>query len=130
MNIENLNNKLIINSLNINHVFNIAIPQNQQEKEKGLMDVNNIKDDFAMLFIAEWEQPMRMWMKGTEINLDMIFVKCNGKIHRIEKNATPHSEKKIWSHGLVCGVIEVKGGICEKLGIQVGDSVQHPTFSK
>ena len=61
-----------------------------------------------------------MWMKNTYIPLDMLFVATDGRMVKIA-HALPHDETTISSEVAVNGVIELQGGICEKLHVKVGD---------
>jgi uncharacterized membrane protein (UPF0127 family) len=81
-----------------------------------------------MLFLEDREIAKRMWMKDTPLSLDMIFIAKHGVIHRIERRTTPNSEKKIWSGALVMAVLEIGGGIAEKLNIHEGDRILFPDF--
>ena len=84
---------------------------------------------YGMLFLEEREVAKRMWMKGTPIPLDMIFIKKGGSIHHIERDTVPFSTKKIWSGALVIGVLEVAGGMTRTLNINEGDKVLFPELS-
>jgi uncharacterized membrane protein (UPF0127 family) len=61
-----------------------------------------------------------MWMKNTYIALDMLFVAADGPVVKIA-HAIPPDETTISSDVPVNGVIELQGGICEKLHLKVGD---------
>ena len=69
-------------------------------------------------------------MKNTYIPLDMIFIRKDGTIARIADRAEPLSERTIDSGGPVVGVLEVNGGVAEKLGIKAGDKVRHAMFGR
>ncbi len=67
-------------------------------------------------------------MKNTFISLDMIFIRSDGRIHRIATNTVPMSEALVPSNGPVRAVLEVIAGTARKLGIAAGDQVAHPIF--
>ena len=69
-----------------------------------------------------------MWMRNTYIPLDMVFIRPDGVIHRIEARTEPMSERIINSRGPVSAVLELAGGAAERLGIKAGDRVRHPLF--
>ena len=71
-----------------------------------------------------------MWMRNTYISLDMLFIRADGVIHRIEANTEPFSERVIASRGPVAAVLELKGGSAARLGLKPGDRVRHPLFGK
>ena len=102
----------------------------EEEKQTGLMYRKELPDGKGMLFDFSPEQQISMWMKNTYIPLDMIFIRADGRILRIAENTEPFSTKIISSGGLARGVLEVIGGTAQKYGIQPGDRVGHPLFSK
>jgi len=55
-----------------------------------------------------------------KLYLDMLFVAVDGRVVKIA-HAVPHDESIISSEVPVRGVIELQGGICEKLHLKVGD---------
>jgi uncharacterized membrane protein (UPF0127 family) len=70
-----------------------------------------------------------MWMHNTYIPLDMVFIRADGTVHRIESRAEPLSDHIIRSDGQVSAVLELPGGAAERLGLKPGDRVRHPFFS-
>ena len=64
-----------------------------------------------------------MWMRNTPLTLDMIFIDRDGKIINIAKNTTPYSTKGISSGGPISWVLEVNGGLSERINIKTGDLV-------
>jgi uncharacterized membrane protein (UPF0127 family) len=68
-------------------------------------------------------------MKNTYISLDMIFVRSNGTISRIETGTEPFSESVISSGGKARAVIEMKAGSARRLGLKAGDKVSYPAFN-
>ncbi len=57
------------------------------------MFVEQLADDAGMLFIYPQPQPIAMWMKNTPLSLDMLFVRADGRVHRIAENTTPHVDR-------------------------------------
>jgi hypothetical protein len=78
----------------------------------------------GMLFVYPDEQPVAFWMKNTLIPLDMLFLKADGSIAHIARNAVPFDETPIESGAAVKAVLEVKGGTADALGIKEGDRVE------
>jgi hypothetical protein len=68
-------------------------------------------------------------MKNTPLSLDILFVRADGRVHRIAENATPQSTATIPSNGDVLAVIELKAGSAARLKIRPGAQVIHPAFS-
>ena len=70
-----------------------------------------------------------MWMKNTLIPLDMLFIRPDGTVATIHRNAVPHSEKVISSGEPVRYVLELNAGIADEIGVEPGDSVVHPIIN-
>lgn len=112
------------------HLFNIEIAMTPQEQAKGLMHRTQMDEDSGMLFYFSGEAERGFWMKNTLIPLDLIFIKADGKIHHIHENAIPHDLTSIRSNGPVAAVLEINGGLSQKLGIAVGNQVKHLFFTQ
>ncbi|MBY0428545.1 MAG: DUF192 domain-containing protein [Alphaproteobacteria bacterium] len=110
------------------HVFNIELALTVPEQQKGLMNRENIPEDYGMLFIYDRVQDITMWMKNTPSPLDMLFIDNNGKILWITENAKPYDERTISSHFPVRATLEIKGGQVAARGIKLGDIVYNSYF--
>lgn len=107
----------------------IEIAENEQERALGLMFRTKLADGQGMLFVYPKAFEITMWMRNTYIPLDMLFIRPDGVIHRIEANAAPLSDRIIASEGDVSAVLEMPGGAALRLGIKPGDRVKYETFS-
>ncbi len=112
------------------HIIQVEITSTPEEKAMGLMFRTSLADDAGMLFPYTPPQEATMWMRNTYISLDMIFIRADGIIHRIEANTEPFSERVIASRGSVAAVLELKAGSAARLGLKPGDRVRHPLFGK
>jgi uncharacterized membrane protein (UPF0127 family) len=110
------------------HTIKAWLADDPQRRSRGLMFVKHLGDDEGMLFVYERPQEIGMWMKNTFIPLDMLFVDATGKVIRIVENTEPHSLQAIESQGYALGVIELKGGTAQRLGLTKGARVMHPAF--
>jgi uncharacterized membrane protein (UPF0127 family) len=110
------------------HVFAVEMAVTNEEKAKGLMFRRELPEGRGMLFDFGRDQEVSMWMQNTYISLDMIFIRSDGRIHRIAENTTPESTRIISSGGPVRAVLEVIAGTAKKLGIAPGDRVGHAIF--
>ena len=110
--------------------FQVELALTPQEQATGLMFRESMKDDHGMLFYFGQERHAGFWMKNTLIPLDMIFIRYDGVIHHIHENAIPNDLTSITSQGLVLGVLEINGGLSQKLGISTGDKVKHQLFER
>ena len=112
------------------HKFAVEIADNDADREKGLMFRRDLPDGRGMLFDFHHVQDVSFWMQNTYIPLDMLFIKSDGRILRIEENTEPLSTRIIPSGGPVLAVLEVIGGTARKLGIAPGDRVDYPIFTQ
>jgi len=121
-NFKNYNQKiLIVNNYNqIIGEFMVAIADNDQKRSYGLMNLDHLPENLGMLFLKESPQKIFMWMKDTKIPLDMIFFDQDFKINYIEENTKPFSLDTITSDQNSIGVLEINGGIANKLKIKDG----------
>jgi hypothetical protein len=111
------------------HAFTVEVVDNDADRAKGLMYRKSLPEGTGMLFDFKRDQDVSFWMQNTYIPLDMLFIRGDGRILRIQENAEPLSTKLIPSGGPVRAVLEVIGGTTRKLGIAAGDRVAHPIFS-
>lgn len=110
------------------HTFQIEIAETMDEKARGLMFRRSLADDAGMLFPYAPAQEITMWMKNTYVSLDMVFIRGDGIVHRIETATEPFSERVIPSNGDVTAVLEIRAGIANRIGLKAGDKVVHPLF--
>jgi len=102
------------------HQFILWVANTQPREEQGLMFVRELPADRGMVFIGEAPRVWNMWMRNTYVPLDMLFVSTDGHIVKIA-HAIPHDETTVSSDVIVNGVIELQGGISDKLHLKVGD---------
>jgi uncharacterized membrane protein (UPF0127 family) len=110
------------------HVFAVEMAVTPEQHARGLMFRRELPEGQGMLFDFKAQQPVSFWMKNTYISLDMIFIRGDGRILRIEEHTEPLSERQVHSGGSVRAVLEVIAGTSRKLGIAPGDRVAHPIF--
>ena len=104
--------------------FEVLIAQSNKERRQGLMHIESMKNSEGMLFIFDPERNVSMWMRNTQMSLDMIFIDKNGKIINIAKNTMPYSTKGISSGGSIQWVLEINGGLSDLMNIKNGDHVR------
>lgn len=120
---------LAIESTGASHRFFVEIAQTPEQQEQGLMHRMGLADNRGMLFVNRRERVMKMWMKNTPVALDMLFIDKRGKVVYIAPRTTPYSLESIGPDSAVLAVLELKGGVCERLGIHTGDTVIHSFFT-
>jgi uncharacterized membrane protein (UPF0127 family) len=110
------------------HVLSVEVAETPMAKAKGLMFRRTMDEMQGMLFLYTEPQEVTMWMRNTYLPLDMVFVGKDGTVSRIAERTVPFSEARIESGGPVLAVLEIGGGMAEKLGLKLGDKLLHPAF--
>lgn len=104
--------------------FTVEVAADEGSREYGLMYRRAMADSHGMIFDFRTPQATSFWMENTFIPLDMLFVAADGRIVNIAANAKPHDRTPVPSAGPIRAVIEINGGLAEKLGIRAGDRVR------
>ena len=120
--------QLVIETAGGAHEFQVEIADDARERALGLMFRRDMPVDEGMLFDFGSDQPASFWMRNTYIPLDMLFITSDGTIDSIAERTTPLSEKTVHSKGPVRFVLEINGGLSDKLGIAPGDTVSGPAI--
>jgi uncharacterized membrane protein (UPF0127 family) len=110
------------------HALDVEIAATPEKQALGLMFRTHLADDKGMLFPHSEPRELSMWMRNTYIPLDMVFIRADGTVHRIEARTEPFSERIISSKGAVSAVLELAGGAAERMGLKPGDKVVHPAL--
>jgi uncharacterized protein len=108
--------------------IDVEVTETLEEMQRGLMFRTHLAEKAGMLFTYDRPREVTMWMENTHIPLDMIFIRADGIVHRIEAWTEPFSRKTIASRGDVLACLELAGGAAERLGLKPGDRVEHPDF--
>ena len=105
-------------------VFQVEVADTPAKRAMGLQYRRELADDHGMIFLFAGESPQTFWMKNTPIPLDMIFIDRQRKIVGIVAETVPFSLDPR-SVGIPSQyVLEIKGGLAKRLGIQAGDAVR------
>ena len=118
--------RLTVHTATGEHVFSVEIADEPAERSKGLMFREELADDAGMLFDFHAEQTVSFWMQNTLIPLDMIFIGADGVVKTIHVNARPLDPTSIPSQVPVRYVLEIPGGRSTEIGLEPGDTVEHP----
>ena len=121
--------KLTLQTAQGAHVIDIGVAETPAEQQMGLKFCRSVPEKSGMLFVYPGPQEVTMWMKDTYVSLDMVFIKADGEVHRIEAHTEPFSQTTISSRGDVVAVLELVAGSAERLGLKPGDSAVHSSFN-
>lgn len=110
--------------------FNVEIADDDEERGRGLMFVESMGRYNGMLFVYDAPSTVAFWMKNTLITLDMVFLDQHGVVQHIHENAVPGSLETIPGGNGILAVLEVNGGLADKLGLVTGAEMRHPAFAE
>jgi uncharacterized membrane protein (UPF0127 family) len=106
----------------------VEIADDEAERNQGLMFRDPLPDDRGMLFHFQTPERASFWMHNTPSSLDIIFIGVDGRILNIADHTTPYSDAPVPAAGMTRGVLEIRAGRAEELGIRPGDRVRHRIF--
>ncbi|APE43770.1 hypothetical protein BOO69_10360 [Sulfitobacter alexandrii] len=109
--------------------FNVEIADEPMEQARGLMGREAMPVSSGMLFVYPAPRSASFWMRNTLIPLDMLFVDDSGVVTHIHHRAVPLDETPIHGGDDVLAVLEINGGLAERLGIDEGTQLRHPAFA-
>lgn len=112
------------------HSFDTEMALTVTQQTSGMMLRKSIGPNEAMLFVYSEPARKQFWMRNTLIPLDIIFIREDGRIANIIRNAAPQTDDPRKSRGPAIGVFEIAGGRALELGIRPGDRVIHPLYQK
>jgi len=119
---------LAVVSADATHEFMIDRAITLDQQARGMMFRETMEPNSGMLFEFDEPKIATIWMKNTPLPLDIIFVRSNGKILKIEHMAQPYKLRSASSEAIVAAVLELQGGRSKELGIMPGDLVKHEFF--
>jgi uncharacterized membrane protein (UPF0127 family) len=108
----------------------VELADDPQERALGLMHRTELGSTAGMLFIYPRPQALSFWMRNTLIELDMIFIDPQGVIRNIHHRAQPLDETPVPGGQGLTHVLEIRGGMAERLGLAPGDILRHPSFAQ
>ena len=111
-----------------NLVILCDLAETDHERTKGLMEVRSLGERIGMLFVYDEPENVTFWMKGTYIDLDIIFISEDLEVMTVyEADAgvgKMDNELEFYSsEGPVAFVLEVNRGLSNEFGIGPGTSL-------
>ena len=98
--------------------FTVKLAETEAEQRHGLMFTPYLPEQHGMLFVFETDSPRTFWMKNTQIPLDMLFFSSDGRLVNIVHSAVPFSLATRNSAGPARYVLELNGGVANKIGFE------------
>ena len=105
-----------------NKTYNCQIAKTEEEKKKGLMDIENLPVDEGLLFVWDDEDTREMWMKNTKISLDQIAIDGNDEVVMVY-TAQPEDETLVpFPNAKYILEVNANSGIIEGDDFEIDDS--------
>lgn len=112
------------------HTFTAEVSRTFEQKIKGLMSREKLADNSCMIFLYDTDDNRQVWMEGTRIPLDVVWLSASGKVVEIQENVQPCPS--VYNPGMCPGFggevlsrhfIEFPAGTITKIRVKLGDDV-------
>ena len=110
--------------------FGVEIADTDEERAQGLMHRPSMSRFSGMLFVFDAPQRAVFWMENTLIPLDMLFIDAAGVVQRVHSNAIPLDRTGIDGGFGIQYVLEINGGMAERLHLGEGAEIRHPAIAQ
>jgi uncharacterized membrane protein (UPF0127 family) len=110
------------------HRFRVWIADDDESRERGMMNVRELPADRGMLFMFDAPRQLAFWMKDTYLPLDLVFIGADGRVLNIAANTRPLSLNPIFSRGEAIATLELLGGTSRRIGLTPGDRISLPSL--
>jgi uncharacterized membrane protein (UPF0127 family) len=112
----------------------LAVADNAQQRELGLMCVTALREHAGMIFVFPKASDWQFWMKNTLVPLDMVWVEADGKVSSVaadvpESALSTPDDKVARRTGHGGFVIELNAGEASRDGIAAGQHLALPTLT-
>ena len=109
--------------------FQVENANTPHTREVGMMCRTAVAPNRGMLF--DFQAPtdnVAFWMRNTLIPLDIVYIRPDGRVLSIARNARPLDETPLPAGGRIRAVLELAGGRAAQIGLLPGDKVVHRIF--
>ena len=110
--------------------FSVEIADTPETRARGLMHRESLPRSAGMLFIFDRPDRAVFWMENTLIPLDMLFIGPAGIVQHLHPQARPLDRTPIDGGEDVLMVLEINGGLSDRLGITPGSEIRHPRLDQ
>lgn len=102
----------------------VEVADTPAKRALGLQYRSDLGDDQGMLFLFPSATAHSFWMKNTPLSLDIIFIGNDLRIVGIVAQAVPFSTATLSVPASSRFVLEIKGGLSRRNGIEAGQAVR------
>lgn len=114
-----LNGRVIVEKLYV-------VDGNSERGSLGLSGISDLKNS-GMLFYYPDAKSVNFWMKDMKIDLDIIWLGCDGQILGWQAGAKPSDYPKTYTSPKLNYVLEVEGGFINEHQLKIGDRLEFDT---
>lgn len=111
---------IVLHGADAQRRLRVELAKDPVDLMRGLMFRQRLAPYDGMLFDFGMMKPIQMWMKNTDIPLDMVFFDEARRVVHIHRGAIPHDETTIASPALARYVLEVDAGKADTLHLATG----------
>jgi hypothetical protein len=111
---------------------NLEVARTWEARAQGLMGRASIPDDGGMVFLFDDETRATFWMKDTLIPLSILFWQGDGRIIDILDMSPCRADPcpVYRASAPYVGALEMNRGAFERLGVEVGDTLDYRLLSE
>jgi uncharacterized membrane protein (UPF0127 family) len=106
-----------------NTTWKMEVAKTDEERQRGLMYRAFMPEEEGMIFVFDKPLEVTMWMKNTEIPLDMVFIGGDRRVFGFHENAQPDSENVIRTGGKTQYLLELNAGQIKSANIKKTDEI-------
>jgi uncharacterized protein len=104
------------------HKIILEVAKTDEEKTLGLMYRQSLADNAGMVFVYNEPTDAGIWMKNTDLPLDIIFIDCDNTVVDFVTR-TPQTLDISYPPVKICKIIEVNAGLNKKITLEKGNKV-------
>ena len=105
----------------------VEVARNAMQRSRGLMFRGSLEQQKGMLFVYDYEQIQRVWMRNTLIPLDIVFISMQGKVVSFIKGLQPCVKDPCEVYTAMKKakyMLEINAGVIDNKGIAVGQMLK------
>lgn len=104
--------------------FIVEVADDNSERAQGLSNRGKLNENAGMLFVFDRPERYGFWMKNMNFPLDIVWIGSDKTVIDIDANVRPESFPTMFTPDRPSQyVLEINGGLGEKLSLSVGDRV-------
>jgi hypothetical protein len=103
----------------------VEVANTEETRRKGMMFRPRLGPDEAMLFVFDRDDNLSFWMKNTDVDMDLAYIRSDGLITQVE-HMKAHDLEPVYSREPVRFALEAPAGWLEAHGVGVEARVEIP----